>query len=72
MTTEMFALWFQNLSKQVEERPLLVIYDRHLTYVSLEQTERAIKEQITIKKLPSDVTHRFQPFRHLLLWSIQA
>ena len=61
MTTEIFALWFQNFTKQVEERPLLVIYDGHLTHVSLELIEKAIKEKITIVKLPPHVTDRLQP-----------
>ena len=35
MTTEIFALWSQNFSKQVEERPLLVVYDGNFTHASL-------------------------------------
>ena len=33
MTTEIFALWFENFVKQVKEHPLLVVYDGHLTHV---------------------------------------
>ena len=61
MTTEIFALWFQNFTKQVEERPLLVIYDGYLTLVSLELIEKAVEEKITIAKLPPHVTDRLQP-----------
>ena len=61
MTTEIYASWFQNFTKQVEERPLLVIYDGHLTHVSLELIEKAIEEKITIVKFPPHVTDRLQP-----------
>ena len=61
MTTKIFALWFQNFTKQVEERPLLVIYDGYLTLVSLELIEKAVEEKITIAKLPPHVTDRLQP-----------
>ena len=61
MATKIFVLWFQNFTKQVEECPLLVIYDGHLTHVALELIEKAIKEKITIVKLPPHVTDRLQP-----------
>ena len=63
MTTELFALWSQNFTKQVEERPLLVIYDGHFTHASLELIEKAIKEKITKLKLSLSphVTDRLQP-----------
>ena len=51
MTTEIFALWSQNFSKQVEERPLLVVYDGNFTHASLELIEKSIKEKITKLKL---------------------
>ena len=61
ITTEIFALWLQNLTKQVKEPPLLVIYDGHLTHVLLKLIEKAIKEKITIVKLSPHVTDRLQP-----------
>ena len=61
MTTKIFALWFQNLTKQVEERPLLVIYDGNLTRVLLELIEKAIEEKITVVKILPHVTDRLQP-----------
>ena len=45
----------------MEECPLLVIYDGHLTLVSLELIEKAVEEKITIAKLPPDVIDRLQP-----------
>ena len=35
MAIKIFVLQFQNFTKQVEERLLLVTYNGHLTYVSL-------------------------------------
>ena len=45
MTTEIVTLWFENFTKQIQEHPLLVISDEHLTHVLLEQTGRAIKNK---------------------------
>ena len=60
MTIEIFALWFENFVKQVKKRPLLVVYDRHLTPVSLNLIEKAMEEHITIVKLPPHVTDKLQ------------
>ena len=61
MTTEIFALWFENFVKQVKKRPLLVVYDGHLIHVSLNLIEKAMEEHITIVKLPPHITNKLQP-----------
>ena len=61
MTTEIFALWFENFVKQVKKRPLLVVYDGHLTHVSLNLIKKAMEERITIVKLPPHVNDKLQP-----------
>ena len=48
MTTGVFAEWFNKFVALVTERPLLLIFDRHLTHVSIKVIEKAIKENITI------------------------
>ena len=60
MTTEIFALWFENFVKQVKKRPLLVVFDGHLTHVFLNLIEKAMEEHITIVKLPPHVTDKLQ------------
>ena len=61
MTTEIFALWFENFAKQVKKHPLLVVYDGHLTHVSLILIEKAMEEHITIVKLSPHITDKLQP-----------
>ena len=56
MTTEVFATWFIKFAEHVKERPLVLIFDGHLTHISLQVIEYAIKENIIILKLPLHVT----------------
>ena len=61
MTTEIFYDWFKEFIKQVTVRPLLLIYDEHLSHVSINVIEKAIEEDITILKFPPHVTDKLQP-----------
>ena len=61
MTTELFEAWFTKFLLQVTVRPLLLLYDGHLTHVSLQVIERAYKEDVTIIKLPPHVMDKLQP-----------
>ena len=61
MTTQLFAEWFQLFTKEVKERPLLLLFDGHLTHISIAVLEKAIQEDVTIIKLPPHVTDKLQP-----------
>ena len=61
MTTDVFFTWFVKFCEIVKSRPLLLIYDGHLSHVSVQLIEKAMKEEITIVKLPPHVTDRLQP-----------
>ena len=61
MTTEIFAVWFDLFRQHVTERPLLLIFDGHLTQISVTVIEKAIRESIHIVKLPPHVTDKLQP-----------
>ena len=61
MTTDVFAEWFNKSCELIVERPLLLILDGHLTHVSIAVIEQALKENITIVKLPPHVTDLLQP-----------
>ena len=61
MMTEVFAKWFEKFTALVKEGPLLIIFDRHLTHVSIQVIEKAINEDVTILKLPPHVTDKLQP-----------
>ena len=61
MTTDVFSSWFDKFVKKITERPLLLIYDGHLTHVSIPVIELAMKENIIILKFPPHVTDVLQP-----------
>ena len=61
MTTDIFAEWFDKFCNRVTERPLLLIFDGHLTHISINVIQKAINEQIFIVKLPPHVTDKLQP-----------
>ena len=61
MTTDIFAAWFDLSRQQVTERPLLLIFDGHLTHISVAVIEKAIHKGIHIVKLTPHVTDKLQP-----------
>ena len=61
MTTAVFNDWFIEFSKEVKERPLLLIYDGHLSHVSINVIEMAVSEDITTVKFPLHMTDKLQP-----------
>ena len=61
MTTDIFYEWFVKFADEIKERPLLLIFDGHLTHVSIAVVEKAIEENIIIVKFPPHVTDKLQP-----------
>ncbi|XP_065064643.1 uncharacterized protein LOC135690884 [Rhopilema esculentum] len=61
MTTELFDGWFKRFTQEIKTRPLLLIFDGHLTHVSISVIEKAIEENIILVKLPPHVTDKLQP-----------
>ena len=61
METETFATWFNHFADFVKERPLLLLFDGHLTHISIPVIKRALDENITIVKFPPHVTDVLQP-----------
>jgi hypothetical protein len=63
METEIFKNYFMNtiLSSIGTKRPVLIIYDGHSTHIDQSIIETAIKENITILKLPPHSSHLLQP-----------
>lgn len=61
MDTEVFAQWFVVFADSVKQRPLLLLYDGHMTHVSIPVIRRALAEQIIILKFPPHVTDVLQP-----------
>ena len=58
MNTQAFHQWFEIFCSQVTERRLLIIYDEHLSHMSILLFEKAWEEDITILKLPPHVTDK--------------
>ena len=61
METETFRMGFFKFCEMVKERPLLLLYDGHLTHVSAPVIEKALDEDVTILKFPPHVTDVLQP-----------
>lgn len=62
MTEAVFKNWFiVKFLDQVEQRPILLIYDGHLSHISIDLVESAIASQVTILKMPPHTSHLLQP-----------
>lgn len=61
MTAEIFTDYFAKFCQQVKERPLLMILDGHLSHLSYETVKLAMKERVTLLKLPPHTTDLLQP-----------
>lgn len=61
MVTDVFNSWFCHFCEIIKQRPLLLIFDGHVSHISLELIEKARAEKVTILKLPPHTTDRLQP-----------
>ena len=61
MTTEIFHSWFEKFCQQIEERPLVLVYDGHLSHVLVNVIEKTIPENVTIIKLPPHSSDKLLP-----------
>ena len=61
MTSEVMLSWFEQFIKLEKKRPLLLIFDGHLTHFSIDVIKMAIKNNILLMKLPPHVTDILQP-----------
>lgn len=63
MESEVFKNYFSKIliSDFKNKRPILLIYDGHATHVNISLIEEAVKEQVTILKLPPHSSHLLQP-----------
>ena len=61
MDTEVFSTWFDKFTDQVKDRPLLLLFDGHLTHISIPVIRKALNEEIIILKFPPHVTDVMQP-----------
>ena len=61
MTTKIFEDWFASFTKAVKTRPILLLFDGHMTHLSAKTIELAVAEDISLVKLPSHCTDILQP-----------
>jgi DDE superfamily endonuclease len=64
MNTDLFTHWFKNGFLKWTEgqpRPLLLIFDGHMTHISLAVLELAIANEVHILCLPAHCSHLLQP-----------
>lgn len=62
MTGVAFLSWFQKcFLKNVSEYPCLLIYDGHVSHISIELVELAMANDVVILKLPPHTSHILQP-----------
>ena len=60
MDTRLFSDWFQKFTEQNKERPMLLLFDGHLSHISIPVVQRAIEENIILLKFPPHVTDILQ------------
>ena len=72
MTTEIFTAWFDTFCTSVTTRPIILVYDGHITHVSIDIVEKARAQNIVIIKLPPHTTDRLQPLDVSCFKSLQA
>ena len=61
MTTAIFHEWFLAFTETQKVRPILLIFDGHMTHLSARTVELAIKENVSLVKLPAHCTDVLQP-----------
>ena len=61
MTTKIFHDWFTKFVETVDTRPLLLLFNGHLTHLSLAIFDLVIQENISLVKLPAHCTDILQP-----------
>ena len=60
METSTFVSWFNVFLEMVKEQPLLLLYDGHLTHISILVIKAALEQDVTLK-FPPHVTDVLQP-----------
>ena len=61
MTSSIMLDWFNNFIHHVTERPLLLLFNGHLTHFSIAVIKKAMANDIILMKLPPHVTDVMQP-----------
>lgn len=74
MDSDIFYNWFEKcfLTSIPIERPILLIYDGHVSHISLKLIKKAKQNGIVILKLPPHTTHLLQPLDVAVFKSLKS
>ena len=61
MDSDIYADWFEKFLESHPIRPLLLIFDGHLTHCSLRVVKHAMEQGVILFKLAPHITHASQP-----------
>ena len=61
METDVFADWFDAFADKNKGRPMLLLFDGHMTHISIRVIQRALSDNIYLLKFPPHVTDILQP-----------
>ena len=61
METKIFADWFATFATNNKGHPMLLLFDGHMTHISIRVIGRALQDNIHVLKFPPHVTDIFQP-----------
>ena len=61
MDTDVSSEWFEKFANENQDIPLPLLFDGHLTLISLSVIKRAMEERIIIIKFPPHVNDVLQP-----------
>lgn len=61
MTSQVMIDWFEQFLELVQERPILLLFDGHLTHFSIDVVKKALDNQVILIKLPPHTTDLMQP-----------
>ena len=61
METDIFADGFDAFADENKGRPMLLLFDGHMTHISISVIQRALSDNIYLLKFPPNVTNILQP-----------
>ena len=71
MDSIVFAKWFKIFLETVKDCPLLLLFDDHLTHITIPVITGALEENITILKFPLHCTNLLQPWEKACFGSLK-
>ena len=61
METDIFADWLDAFADKNKGRPMLLLFDGHMTHIFIRVIQEALSDNIHLLKVPPDMTEILQP-----------